>query len=199
MPAINPHIVWIFAVIVGGILLLGGVTSVFNLLSRGWRALAAEFPADAEEVEASTGRTWIYIIAPGDALELNRPGCLHFLMPWRWKLPTPVRHASGVEHLRLTADGGRLGVRGSVSIPWSEIELLGRGEAKMAYTFGGRFGEIATLRAGSCHLVAPVAPFKHEIEMLESLQPEAPAPARSGDGPDAEPDGSGSARSDAWL
>ncbi len=171
MPAINPHILWIFALIVGGILVMGALSSFFNIMGRGWRTLAREFPPEGvEEVDASRERSFIYIIAPGEDPAFNR-GCLILFMPWRWKMAIPIRFASGIERLDLTVDGGKFGVSGTVSIPWHEMELLSRGPIGVMWTFGkATMGEVATVRAGSCMIVLPVAQFEHEVEMLAAQQ-----------------------------
>jgi uncharacterized membrane protein len=167
MPAINPHILWIFALIVGAILVMGGLTSVFNIMGRGWRTLASEFPPEqVQEADAARERSFIYIIAPGEDPGFNR-GCLLFFMPWRWKLAIPVRYASGIERLDIVVDGGKIGVSGGVSIPWYEMEVVSVGQMGVGWTLGkAKFGETATVRAGSCMIVLPMAQFRREVEML---------------------------------
>jgi hypothetical protein len=169
----------ILAGIVGAVTLMGMLGSLVPARGRGWKALRERFPATRmPEPGAFTGRSTMHVFAPGETP--TRYGCLAMFTPWAWKLPLSVRFASDAHALTITIDEGLASSKDSVQIPFDQLRLLGVDDVKLAYTAGGRYGQLASLQAGPCVLVVPAAQFDAELNLLREFGQVGPDPHAAG-------------------
>lgn len=151
------QVVLILVCVVGVIVVFGVLTQVMEGAGRGWRELAAQYPAQGAAPDATRGEAKIAIGHDLDELRVAR-GCLWIFMPWTWwRGMRQVRYAVDDEYLHLETEGGRLAPRSAASIPWGVVDIGQRIRTHM--------GEHVVLRIGDLVVLFPSAAVERELEV----------------------------------
>jgi hypothetical protein len=169
---VTTQVILILVGIVGVIVVFGVLTQLIEGAGRGFRELAAHYPAQGAAPDATRGEAKVYF---GTSIEdfQAAPGCLWIFMPWTWwRGARQVRYAVDDEYLHLETEGGRLVPRAAMSIPWGAVEDEGPA--------GRHMGEHTILHIGDSIVLFPSVAIERELE----LRAAADAGMREEDEPD---------------